>query len=56
MSDPQRKQIRISLPKDLAAALDERKTAAEKAAGVKFSDAQFVLALLEAEIARRRGS
>lgn len=46
MSDPQRKQIRLSLPPDAATQFDSAKRAAEQASGIVLSDAQFAQALL----------
>lgn len=54
MSDAPRKQVRLSFPPHIARAIDEGKAAAEKASGVKLTDAQYLLSLLESEVERRK--
>lgn len=54
MSDLPRKQTRLSLPPDLARDFEDCKRRAEEAAGVTFTDAQYLLALVKAEVARRK--
>jgi hypothetical protein len=51
-----RKQTRISLPPDVARDFEISKKRAEEAAGVTFTDAQYLLALVKAEIERRKSS
>lgn len=51
-----RKQTRLSLPPDVARDFEDCKQQAEDAAGVTFTDAQFLLALVKAEIERRKSN
>ena len=54
MPSDARVQTRLSLAPDIARDLAKAKAEAEAASGMTFTDAQFILGLLRAELARRK--